>query len=984
MDKSKVKFFLVCVMLAVMIAPVMAVVTFNSGETLPLDGNSTADQNPSFYFNVASTLDDPVSCALYINGEMNKSDSATNNTLSSITPDSGFSDGDYVWYINCTDADNSAIEGPFDITIDSTAPTYTWNSPSGGSAYTDSDIISIDVDVSDNSGVGISDSTACNFAINGGVSGFSGTLEYNLTSGKCEGNIILDDPSGFDEGVNNLTVSVADELGNEEVSSNRQIILDNSAPEVLDATEILGTLGYGTIYAADEFFSTAPGNNIINLSINFSDVYTSVENVTFDMTEVCSGVIVIKTSFEEHELWWVKNCTVDQNADFEFKNITITACDEVGNCDIFFRSVMLYNFTTPPGLEGAYEFGEDTTDLSEQTDLADVNYVIDLRVNGSLLPGTPWDGFRKAVLLDFASLNMTSSDISSKLYNLIDAIDISIAAPGGFGTNRIFVDTDAFAELDSGAEITLYNLPFKWEIETEATVLNDTGGTGGITVESWEGNGTTGNLTFSVEGFSGYNVTDGAEPRVNITNPEDEAEIIGEGITINVTANGTGSEISDVIISIGSVDYSWGNGDFNCTQAGSSEIFDCSFNTGLHSGQYEIIVTAYDYGGASPGNDASVAIIVYVNDTEAPEISGASPSGSISYRTSATLSVTTDDNATCRYSNEDIDFANMTAMTDAATTHTQVVTVAASTSYTFYVRCSDWANNTNNESAVISFSVGKKTSSGGGGGGGGSGSVVTYNPSTSQTWTRINPGGTQIMKVVSNEFGVKEISISVINPANNVKILVEKLPGKPASVTKNVTGKVFQYLKIDKTNLNDSDLNGTARIKFQVNQSWLKSNSLEARNIILKRFADNNWQDLKTTLLSTDATYAYYEAETPGFSYFAISEVAVVVPTAPVPQMPEAGETEAGGEETSTEEQPSAQEPPSTTPGTGEVKEEQAGDSGKVKPSASNVLKTVITMLVILLAIGLIVVWVSKGGKFPKMPKIFHKRSKFKTLEGEE
>lgn len=766
-------------------------------------------------------------------------------------------------------------------------------------------------------------------------------------------------------------------------SDEMTLTVDYTAPDDYDATEFNPVLGYGILYAEDIFYSKSSPNDIINISINITDDYTAVSNVTFDFSETCSGIIVTKDSAGENSFYWAA-CTVDQDADFEMKNITITACDILNNCNTFFKSLMLYNFTTPPDVTGVMQFGEDTTDLSEETNLADVNYVVDILLNGSLLPGTPWADFRKAALLDFASLNMTSDDISSKLQSLSTAIDISIAPPGEFGTNRIDVDTGAFAELDTDTTITLYNLPFKWTDESEATVLNETGGTGGIILIDWESDGITGNLTFSVEGFSGYNVSDSDEPVVEITAPDDEDGIIGGSITINVTANGTGSEISNVVISFGGVDYSWEDLDFNCSAIEeNSEVFTCSFLAEIYSGEYEITATAYDYGGASPGNDGTDTISITVNDTEAPEISGASPSGSISYRTSATLSVTTDDNATCRYSNQDINFANMTAMTDAATTHTQVVTVAASTSYTFYVRCKDWANNTNNVSTTISFSVGRRTSGGGGGGGGGSGSIVTYNPSTSQTWTRINPGGTQIMKVVSNEFGVKEISISVINPANNVKILVEKLSGKPASVTKNVTGKVFQYLKIDKTNLNDSDLNGTARIKFQVNQSWLKSNSLEARNIILKRFADNNWQDLKTTLLSTDGIYAYYEAETPGFSYFAIAEGAVVVPTAPVPDMPEAGEAEAGGEETSGE-QPSGQEPPSTTPGTGEVKEEQSGDSGKVKPSASNVLKTVLTMLVILLVIGLIVVWVSRGGKLPKMPKIFHKRSKFKTLEGEE
>jgi len=276
------------------------------------------------------------------------------------------------------------------------------------------------------------------------------------------------------------------------------------------------------------------------------------------------------------------------------------------------------------------------------------------------------------------------------------------------------------------------------------------------------------------------------------------------------------------------------------------------------------------------------------------------------------------------------------------------------------VRCKDVNNNTDSSSTKISFSV-KKSSSGGGGGGG---STVTSNPSTSQTWTRVNPGGTQIMKVTTDDFGVKEISMTVINPANNVQISIEKLPGKPASITKNITGKVFKYLKITKTNLNDSNINGIIKVKFQVTRSWLTANGLEAAQIVLKRFlADSaSWTDLKTSLKSTDDKFAYYEAETPGFSYFAIAQASAVVPKAP----------ETPAEQPPTEQpaqQPPAEQPPATKPTT----QEKTPAVTQKKPSSG---ATFVVMIVIVLAVIIGVIAISKGkGK---------RRSKFKNLEKEE
>jgi hypothetical protein len=44
----------------------------------------------------------------------------------------------------------------------------------------------------------------------------------------------------------------------------------------------------------------------------------------------------------------------------------------------------------------------------------------------------------------------------------------------------------------------------------------------------------------------------------------------------------------------------------------------------------------------------------------------------------------------------------------------------------------------------------------------------------------------------------------------------------------------------------------------------------------LKRFVDNKWVDLPTKNIGSDGVFVYYEAVTPGFSYFAIGTKEVV------------------------------------------------------------------------------------------------------------
>ena len=154
------------------------------------------------------------------------------------------------------------------------------------------------------------------------------------------------------------------------------------------------------------------------------------------------------------------------------------------------------------------------------------------------------------------------------------------------------------------------------------------------------------------------------------------------------------------------------------------------------------------------------------------------------------------------------------------------------------------------------------TSTGGGG---------TYTPLPKQihSWTKITPGVATIMKITKKEIGLKQIQIEVKNPANNVRITVTKLEGKPASVTQEISGKVYKYLEINAENLNETNLE-RAKIQFEVNKTWVLENNLDKNRIYLYRFVNNEWQKLTTRLLNETDNYINYEAETPGFSYFAI------------------------------------------------------------------------------------------------------------------
>jgi hypothetical protein len=58
---------------------------------------------------------------------------------------------------------------------------------------------------------------------------------------------------------------------------------------------------------------------------------------------------------------------------------------------------------------------------------------------------------------------------------------------------------------------------------------------------------------------------------------------------------------------------------------------------------------------------------------------------------------------------------------------------------------------------------------------------------------------------------------------------------------------------------------------FKVDKSWLKNKNIDQASITLSRYSDKKWSQLPTKLLKEDDIYLYFTAETPEFSFFAIT-----------------------------------------------------------------------------------------------------------------
>ncbi len=183
--------------------------------------------------------------------------------------------------------------------------------------------------------------------------------------------------------------------------------------------------------------------------------------------------------------------------------------------------------------------------------------------------------------------------------------------------------------------------------------------------------------------------------------------------------------------------------------------------------------------------------------------------------------------------------------------------------------------------------------SGGGGGGGAAPATTTTTVATtttvpttttttlpppvteSEVIEEITPEKPAVIEIEkSDEVKIEKIEIEVTNAVSNVEVTITRTFDQPANVAISAateTGeKVYTYLEIEKTNIEDKDIKNV-KISFKVEKSWLTANNIDASTVVLKRYENGAWTELPTSQVSEDSTYIYYKATSPGLSVFAIA-----------------------------------------------------------------------------------------------------------------
>ncbi len=608
----------------------------------------------------------------------------------------------------------------------------------------------------------------------------------------------------------------------------------------------------------DMFACVIPGHNVnsqITFVVSAIDIGPAgVDWVKANISEINNSAPLLDMAFNGVD--WVATITINDTSNYDFRdlNITFTARDKAGN-DYYlwngidpFTTVILYNMTTPPlENETCERTTSNTTNFCDELDFNNINFIMEVERNGSAEcnpetqgRGLPWgDTFAKVITLNFTSVNFSDPNIGQKMERLGGAIRPHITPPGEFGDSWIYVNTTAFNELNTVTTITMYGLPF-------ANKPNITG-PGAVTFISWIENTPynisgmivpNGDLTFSVGGFSQYNITDVLAPTITINTPT--GTITDTTPLVNVSVNGTGTMLSYLEVSIdGTILLSYNSTEIqqNCVDTstnGDWESVICTTTSSqLEGGEHDLVVYAADFGGEEPGNNATEAS-VFVVDTTPPIVSGIEVNNITN--ASAIIIFSTDENAVCfvEYGLNN-SLGTKTALDSLSTAHSFTLNgLSEGTRYYYNINCTDNVNNTNTAQIDSFVTAVTETNS-------------LDNTTTTTVEFNITENGTE-----------KTLLELEINTATDINATIEvlKYDENPEAADLSVLD-IGLYIEIESNELNSSTLDWIV-IKAYYNESELPSGIDETS---LRLYWYNNatgiWEEVTPGGVNTIENYVW-------------------------------------------------------------------------------------------------------------------------------
>lgn len=273
------------------------------------------------------------------------------------------------------------------------------------------------------------------------------------------------------------------------------------------------------------------------------------------------------------------------------------------------------------------------------------------------------------------------------------------------------------------SSLTNSSIEYKWLMPYQNTASNGNWGSGKTTTQdiyfSFLRNYVSPEPTYSIG--SEVNIYPSDNPTVQPTSATPFTSLSGFVETSTLNSGAIKYQISND----GGTTWYWYSSGWTTTNTGYTEANTASdVNSNIATfpvGSGSFLWRVYLHSDGTQLVQLDNINLTYISDATAPVLSLGSPSNTLAHGTTGTtLSLTTDENATCKYGTiSGTAYASIasTFTTTGGTSHSASLTgLSNGTSYTYYIRCEDEQSNSNSNDYTISFSVANPPSSGGSGG----------------------------------------------------------------------------------------------------------------------------------------------------------------------------------------------------------------------------------------------------------------------------
>ncbi|AAM05149.1 PGF-pre-PGF domain-containing protein [Methanosarcina acetivorans] len=169
-----------------------------------------------------------------------------------------------------------------------------------------------------------------------------------------------------------------------------------------------------------------------------------------------------------------------------------------------------------------------------------------------------------------------------------------------------------------------------------------------------------------------------------------------------------------------------------------------------------------------------------------------------------------------------------------------------------------------------------KSSSGGsssGGGGGGSPEPASNVEARELSQQYVTAGSRARFNFTEDATCVKYVEFDAKKTLGKITTIIEMLKERSTLTSDTPDGEVYKYLNIWVGNEGVATPENieNAVIGFRVDKTWVMENGIDVNSIVLAHFDGEEWKPLLTKKVKEDVENLYLEAETTGFSHFAVT-----------------------------------------------------------------------------------------------------------------